>query len=66
MQSNGGLPGGAQEYHLTHLGEAPRPQGGASRDAVANRMRAKEISFFIVSLAPAYKAGLAVHLSVNR
>jgi hypothetical protein len=33
--------------------------------AVASRMRANEISFFIVPLDPAYKAGLAEHLPAN-
>jgi hypothetical protein len=32
---------------------------------VASRMRANEISFFIVPLDPAYKAGLAGHLPVE-
>jgi hypothetical protein len=34
--------------------------------AVASRMRANEISFFIVPFDPAYKAGLAGHLSVKK
>ena len=60
----------------------PAHRAGLPGHAMASRMRAKEISFFIVPLAPlgssthwvpqpigflapAYKAGLAGHLSVN-
>jgi hypothetical protein len=44
----------------------PTHRAGLPGHAVASRMRANEISFFIVPLNPAYKAGLAGHLPVNR
>jgi len=44
----------------------PARRAGLPGHAVASRMRANEISFFIVPLAPAYKAGLAGHLPVNK
>ena len=37
---------------------------GLPGHAVASRMRANEISFLLVPLDPAYKAGLAGHLPV--
>jgi hypothetical protein len=40
----------------------PAHRAGLPGHAVASRMRANEISFFIVPLDPAYKAGLAGHL----
>jgi hypothetical protein len=43
----------------------PAHRAGLPGHAVASRMRANEISFFIVPLDPAYRAGLAVHLPVN-
>ena len=43
----------------------PAHRAGLPGHAVASRMRAKEISFFIVPLDPAYKAGLAGHLPVK-
>jgi hypothetical protein len=43
----------------------PAHRAGLPGHAVASRMRANEISFFIVPLDPAYKAGLAVHLPVG-
>jgi hypothetical protein len=42
----------------------PARRGGPGH-AVASRMRANEISFFIVPLDPAYKAGLAGYLPVT-
>jgi hypothetical protein len=39
-------------------------RAGLPGHAVASRMRANEISFLLVSLDPAYKAGLAGHLPV--
>ncbi len=43
----------------------PAHRAGLPGHAVASRMRANEISFFIVPLDPAYKAGLAGHLPVS-
>ena len=43
----------------------PAQRAGLPGHAVASRMRAKEISFLIVPLDPAVKAGLAGHLPVN-
>jgi hypothetical protein len=43
----------------------PAHWAGLPGHAVASRMRANEISFFIVPIDPAYKAGLAGHLPVN-
>ena len=43
----------------------PAHRAGLPGHAVANRMRAKEFSFLIVPLDPAYKAGLAGHLPVK-
>jgi hypothetical protein len=43
----------------------PAHRAGLPGHAVASRMRANEISFFIVPLKPAYKAGLAGHLPVT-
>jgi len=42
----------------------PAHRVGLPGHAVASRMRANEISFFIVPLDPTYKAGLAGHLPV--
>jgi hypothetical protein len=44
----------------------PAHRAGLPGHAVASRMRANESSFFTVPLDPAYKAGLSVHLPVNR
>jgi hypothetical protein len=44
----------------------PAHRAGLPGQAVASRMRANEISFFIVPLDPASKAGLAGYLPVKR
>jgi hypothetical protein len=44
----------------------PAHRAGLPGHAVASRMRANEISFLFVPLDPAYKAGLAGHLPVNK
>jgi hypothetical protein len=51
--------GGRQNVKL------PAYRVGLPGHAVASRMRANEISFFIVPLDPAYKAGLVGHLPVK-
>jgi hypothetical protein len=43
----------------------PAHRAGLPGHEVASKMRANEISFFIVPLDPAYKAGLAGHLPVK-
>jgi len=43
----------------------PAHRAGLPGHAVASRMRANEISFFIVPLDPGYKAGLLGHSPVN-
>jgi hypothetical protein len=43
----------------------PAHRAGLPGHAVASRMRANEISFFLVHLDPAYKARLAGHLPVT-
>ena len=43
----------------------PAQRAGLPGHAVASRMRANEMSFLIVPLDPAYKAGLAGHLPVK-
>ena len=43
----------------------PAHKAGLPGHAVASRMRAKEMAFLIVPLAPTYKAGLAGHLPVK-
>jgi len=49
---------------MTLIGNVKLPahRAGLPGHAVASRMRANEISFLIVPLDPAYKAGLAGHL----
>jgi hypothetical protein len=44
----------------------PTHRVGLSGHAVASRMRANEITFFIVPFDPAYKAGLTGHLPVRK
>jgi len=43
----------------------PAHRAGLPGHAVASGLRAKEISFHIVPLDPAYKAGLAGHVPVK-
>jgi len=44
----------------------PAHRAGLPGHAVASRMRANEISIFIVPLDPAYKAGLVGHLPAKK
>jgi len=44
----------------------PAHRAGLPGHEVASKMRANEISFFIVPLDPAYKAGLAGHLPAKK
>jgi hypothetical protein len=56
--------------HLLSLrsqnGEAPRPQGGASRARSGEQDASKRNSIHVVPLNPAYKAGFAGHAPAKR